>query len=135
MIMVEANRKGAISVRGHIKQGTVVSDRGRKTVVVESAVLDFFPKYKRYARGRSRVHAHNPESIGAKLGDVVEIAECRKISKTKAWMVTKIVKKAVGTVVLDIGGGRALSEEAERLKKAEVKREELPAKPEKEKKD
>ena len=127
MIMeTPSNRKGAISARGHIKSGTVVSDRSRKTVVVEYDTLDFFPKYRRYARSKSKVHAHNPESMAAKLGDIVEIAECRKISKTKAWIVTKIIKKAVGKVVLGIGGGRALDTEAERLKKAEVKRDALP---------
>lgn len=116
-----ANRKGAIVTRGHVRSGTVVSDRSKKTVIIESATLDYFPKYKRSARGHSRVPAHNPDSIGAKLGDEVEIAECRKISKTKSWTVTKILRKAAGTVVLEKKGGRALDEEADRLKKAEVK--------------
>jgi small subunit ribosomal protein S17 len=134
MIMaIETGRKGAISTRGHTKRGTVVSDRSKKTVVVESDALEYFPKYRRYARSKSRVHAHNPDSVGAKLGDEVEIAECRKISKTKAWIVTRIIAKASGTVVLESKGGRALEPEAERLKKAEVKRDELPAqKPKKE---
>ena len=123
---IETGRKGAVSVRGHIKQGTVVSDRSKKTVVVESDTLDYFPKYKRSARSKSRLHVHNPDSIKAKLGDLVEVAECRKISKTKAWIVTKIISAAKGTVVLGSKGGRALDVEAERLKKAEVKRAELP---------
>jgi hypothetical protein len=71
----------------------------------------------------SRIPVHNPDAIGAKLGDEVEIAECRKISKTKAWTVIRIMKKAEGLVVLGKRGGRALDVEAERLKKAEVKRE------------
>lgn len=124
---IETGRKGAISARGHTKVGTVVSDRSKKTVVVESDTLEYFPKYRRYARSKSRLHAHNPEKAGAKLGDVVEIAECRKISKTKSWIVTRIITKASGKVVLESRGGRALDVEAERLKKAEVKRAELPA--------
>lgn len=124
--MVEANRKGAISARGHTKSGIVVSDRSKKTVVVELDALEYFPKYRRYARSKSRLHVHNPDEIGAKLGDTVEVAECRKISKTKAWIVTKIIRKAEGIVVLEARGGRALGEEAERLKKAEVTRAELP---------
>ena len=123
---IETGRKGAISVRGHIRQGIVVSDRSKRTVVVESDTLDYFPKYKRYARSKSRLHVHHPDLMGAKLGDLVSVAECRKISKTKAWIVTKIITKAKGTVVLGAGGGRALDVEAERLKKAEVKRAELP---------
>ena len=127
---MDSNRKGAIVARGHTRSGTVVSDRSKKTVIVEYDSLDYFPKYRRSARSKSRIPVHNPESIGAKLGDEVEVAECRKISKTKAWIVTKITKKAQGLVVLDRKGGRALDEEAERLKKAEVKREELPPKTE-----
>ncbi|MCX8175079.1 MAG: 30S ribosomal protein S17 [Candidatus Micrarchaeota archaeon] len=132
---IDSNRKGAIVPRGHTKRGTVVSDRGKKTVIVEMAKLEYFPKYRRYARGHSRVPAHNPQSIGASLGDEVEIAECRKISKTKAWIVTKILRKASGLVVLEKKGAKALEEEAERLKKSEVKRDELAAQnPEAEKK-
>ena len=122
---IETGRRGELSTRGHTRIGTVVSDRSKRTVVVESDTLDYFPKYRRSARSKSRLHAHNPESIGAKLGDVVEAAECRKISKTKAWIVTKIITKAK-TSVLQARGGRALEVEAERLKKSEVKRAELP---------
>ena len=120
---VPTGRKGAIVARGHVRTGVVVSDRSKKTVVVEWDSLERFPKYRRFARSKSRLPAHNPDSIGAKLGDEVEVAECRKISKTKAWIVTKIIKQAKGKVVLEKRGGRALDEEAERLKKAEVKRE------------
>lgn len=118
----KGSRKGPISTRGHVRSGTVVSDRSKKTVIVEWDTLDSFPKYRRFARSKSRLPVHNPESIGAKLGDEVEVAECRKISKTKSWIVTKITKQAVGKVVLEKRGGRALDVEADRLKKAEVKR-------------
>ncbi len=121
--MENPSRKGQIVARGHTRRGIVVSDRSKRTVIVSSDTLDYFPKYKRSARSMSRIPVHNPDSIGAKLGDEVEIAECRKISKTKAWTVTKIIKQAQGLVVLGKRGGRALDEEADRLKKAEVKRE------------
>ncbi|MCX8198143.1 MAG: 30S ribosomal protein S17 [Candidatus Micrarchaeota archaeon] len=124
--MENPSRKGPIVPRGHTRVGTVVSDRNKKTVIVEWETLERFPKYQRSARSKSRLPAHNPDSIGAKLGDLVEIAECRKISKTKAWTVTRIIKKAEGKVVLEKKGGKALEEEAERLKKSEVKRDELP---------
>ena len=127
---MDANRKGAIVARGHTRSGIVVSDRSKKTVIVESDTLDYFPKYRRSARSKSRIPVHNPEAVGAMLGDEVEIAECRKISKTKAWMVIKVTKKAQGIVVLERRGGRALDEEAERLRKAEVKRDALPPKTE-----
>ncbi len=129
--MVEnPSRKGPIVARGHTRVGKVVSDRSKRTVIIEWETLERFPKYARSARSKSRLPVHNPDEIGAKLGDMVEIAECRKISKTKAWTVTKVVERAKGIVVLAAKGGRALDDEAERLKKAEVKRAELPEKTE-----
>lgn len=74
--------------------GTVVSDKNRLTVIVERPELTYISKYKRYARSHSRIAAHNPASMGAALGDIVQIAECRRVSKTKAWEVTQIIRKA-----------------------------------------
>jgi small subunit ribosomal protein S17 len=99
MVAVE-NEKGTqnasrpLSLRGHVTEGTVVSDKNKLTVIVEKPTLTYISKYKRYARTHSRIPAHNPLEIGAKLGDLVKIAECRRISKTKAWIVTEIVRKA-----------------------------------------
>jgi small subunit ribosomal protein S17 len=42
----------------------------------------------------SKYHAHNTDNE-AKSGDLVEIQECRPLSKTKAWQVTKLLEKAV----------------------------------------
>ena len=88
-----ANMKG-IKTRGAVMEGKVVADRAKKTVTVQRDLVRFVPKYERYIRVRSKVPAHNPEEINAKIGDWVQIEECRKISKTKAWTVTKIIKKA-----------------------------------------
>ncbi|HQT45366.1 MAG TPA: 30S ribosomal protein S17 [Candidatus Micrarchaeota archaeon] len=82
-----------LSVRGHTSVGTVVSDRMKKTVVVEKDALQYIAKYKRYARRKSRIPAHNPEGLKAKVGDLVRIAECRKISKTVAWTVVEILSR------------------------------------------
>jgi small subunit ribosomal protein S17 len=79
--------------RGDILTGRVVSDKMKKTVIVSRDITKYFPKYKKYARARSRIVAHNPSSINAKVGDMVTIAETRKLSKTKAWMVVEIIEK------------------------------------------
>ena len=71
-------------------------------------------KYMRYARRISKIAAHNPDEIGAHIGDLVEIAECRKISKTKAWIVTKIVVKGHGR--LDPGQVKAHDEAQRHMK-------------------
>jgi len=73
--------------------GRVVSDKRSKTitVLVERRVV-----HELYGKiiGRSRkYHAHD-EKGEYKMGDLVEIAETRPISKTKNWVVTRLVEKA-----------------------------------------
>ncbi len=73
--------------------GRVVSDQRAKTITV---LVERRTKHELYGKivGRSRkYHAHD-ENNEYKLGDVVEIAEGRPISKTKAWVVTRLVEKA-----------------------------------------
>jgi small subunit ribosomal protein S17 len=67
-------------------QGVVVSDKMHKTVVVrvERRVMD--PLYKKYVR-RTKKYAAHDEANTYKIGDVVEIRECRPISKRKRWEV------------------------------------------------
>jgi len=73
--------------------GRVVSDKRTKTVtvLVERRVThDLYGKIV----GKSRkYHAHD-EKGEFKMGDMVEIAESRPISKTKSWVVTRLVQKA-----------------------------------------
>ncbi len=86
---------GTLSVRGIVLEGTVVSDKMDKTVVVEREYLHYVRKFRRYERRRSKIHAHNPPCINAKKGDKVLIAETRPISKTVSFVVVKILEKAV----------------------------------------
>ncbi|MEM2963556.1 MAG: 30S ribosomal protein S17 [Candidatus Anstonellales archaeon] len=83
--------KKPISIRGHTVVGQVVSDKMKKTVIVKRNLVKYIPKYMRYVRSTSRIPAHNPEHINAKLGDIVRIGQCRKISKTKAWVVMEVL--------------------------------------------
>ena len=69
--------------------GTVVSNKMGDTVVIERQHMKMVPKYQRYEKRRTKVHAHNPPCISAKVGDIVTIAECRRISKTKSYVVVK----------------------------------------------
>jgi len=78
---------GTLSVRGKTVKGTVVSDKMQKSVVIKIEYTRYFQKYERYARMSSRITAHNPPCIDAQTGDVVIIAECRPLSKTKNFVV------------------------------------------------
>ncbi len=69
-----------------ILQGTVVSDKGDKTVVVLVERRLKHPLYKKTIRRSKRYAAHD-EANTYKTGDEVRIVECRPISKTKTWTV------------------------------------------------
>ena len=73
--------------------GRVVSDKRSKTVTVLIERRTMHELYGKIVGRSSKYHAHD-EKGEYKLGDVVEISECRPISKTKAWVVTRLVEKA-----------------------------------------
>ncbi len=74
--------------------GTVVSSKADKTAVVTRSYTIRLHKYQRSLRKHSRIHAHNPRCIGASVGDVVELQPTRRLSKTKAFVITKVLKHA-----------------------------------------
>jgi len=78
---------GTLPIRGKILKGNVVSSKMHKTVIVERNYLHFNSKFERYERRRSRIPALNPPCIDAKKRDIVKIAECRPLSKTKHFVV------------------------------------------------
>ena len=73
--------------------GKVVSDKRTKTVTVLVERRTMHELYGKIVGKSSKYHAHD-EKGEYKMGDVVEIAESRPISKTKSWVVTRLVQKA-----------------------------------------
>lgn len=73
--------------------GTVVSDKMDKsiTVLIERRVKH--PVYGKYMSRSTKLHVHD-ETNDSRAGDKVEIVECRPISKTKAWNLVRVVKRA-----------------------------------------
>jgi small subunit ribosomal protein S17 len=69
-----------------VLQGTVVSDKNAKTVIVSVERRVMHPVYKKFIRRSKRFQAHD-EANACKVGDVVYIRECRPISKNKRWEV------------------------------------------------
>jgi small subunit ribosomal protein S17 len=74
--------------------GTVTSNKMDKTVTVEVIRNALDPVYKKYIRRRERYKAHDATNQ-YKVGDKVEIAEHRPISRNKRWLVTKLVARRV----------------------------------------
>ncbi|HEY5764321.1 MAG TPA: 30S ribosomal protein S17 [Rhodocyclaceae bacterium] len=74
--------------------GRIVSDKMNKsvTVLIERRVKH--PVYGKVMVRSQKYHAHD-ENNEAQTGDLVEITECRPISRTKTWVVTKLLQKAV----------------------------------------
>lgn len=73
--------------------GTVVSDKMEKTVTVAVERKVRHEVYGKSQRRTSTFLAHN-ENNEAKLGDTVNIAESRPLSRRKRWVVTRVVVKA-----------------------------------------
>ncbi len=82
----------ALSTRGRSHVGTVISNKMSKTVTVEWERRRYVPKFQRYEKRRTKVKAH--DELGVKIGDIVEIIETRPISKTKNFLVKRIIKNA-----------------------------------------
>ncbi|WP_395011182.1 30S ribosomal protein S17 [Undibacterium sp.] len=74
--------------------GKVVSDKRAKTITVLIERRTKHELYGKIVARTSKYHAHD-ENGDYKMGDVVEISETRPISKTKAWVVTRLVQKAI----------------------------------------
>jgi small subunit ribosomal protein S17 len=74
-------------------EGRVVSNKMQKTVTVLLERQVKHGLYGKYGRRSTKVHAHDAGGE-CKEGDLVRIAECRPLSKTKNWTVVEIVERA-----------------------------------------
>lgn len=84
-----------VSMRRHRDRrvGTVVSDKGDKTITVRFDFTVKHPKYGKYYRRSTHLRTHD-ENNDAHVGDVVEVVACRRYSKTKSWRLTRVVRSA-----------------------------------------
>ena len=74
-------------------RGIVMSDKMQKTLVVAVDRKVRHPLYEKFVSKRTKLYAH--DEIGeAKIGDTVEIAPTRPLSKLKNWRLVRIVQKA-----------------------------------------
>ncbi|ABX77522.1 30S ribosomal protein S17 [Coxiella burnetii] len=73
--------------------GTVVSNKMNDTVVVRVERRVKHPKYGKFIKRSTKIHAHD-KGNECQIGDIVTIRECRPISKTKSWTLVKINERA-----------------------------------------
>mgnify|MGYP002622936330 CR=1 FL=1 len=74
-------------------EGRVVSNKMNKTVTVLVERQVKHALYGKYIRRSTKLHAHD-EDNACREGDVVRVAECRPLSKTKNWRVVEVVTRA-----------------------------------------
>lgn len=103
----------SLSLRGRVFKGVVIADKMQNTVTIEWGRRENVKKFERYEKKRTRIKAHNPSCINAQKGDIVEIIECRPLSKTKNFVVIK-----------KIGKERLFMEREKMLEESKVKKKE-----------
>ena len=99
----------------HTLIGLVSSDKRDKTITVSIENRETHPLYRKQYTKTRKYTAHD-EKNEAHVGDRVEIAACRPLSKTKSFKLVKVLERSHGSVelkedVTDVLGENAASEE------------------------
>ncbi len=104
---------GTLKVRGRILKGTIVGKDVHKSATLEFTRRFYVPKYERYEKRKTRIRVHNPTCVDAQKGDFVKVSECRKLSKSKSFV---IIEK--------LGRDILFKQKEELLEESKVKKEE-----------
>lgn len=88
VIEVQVTEKSARTLTG-----TVVSNKMNKTISVSVERLVKHPTYGKYVRRTTKLLAHD-ENNECRAGDTVAIAECRPLSRHKAWRLVRVIERA-----------------------------------------
>lgn len=75
-------------------RAVVVSKSGDKSITCQINYKVKHPRYGKYINRRVKLGVHDPNNL-AGVGDIVEIKECRPISKRKSWRLINVIQKAV----------------------------------------
>lgn len=76
------------------ESAVVISKSGDKSITVQINYKIKHPMYGKYIKRRTKLGVHDEQNM-AGVGDVVEITECRPISKRKSWRLVKVLKKGI----------------------------------------
>jgi small subunit ribosomal protein S17 len=88
----ESTRGSRRKLTGRIVNDTANPNRAKKTVVVMVERRFRDPVYGKYIKSRRKYHAHD-EKEEYRQNDLVEICESRPLSRTKRWVVTRLIKR------------------------------------------
>lgn len=92
-VKAQQGEKNLVATRKRAFEGKVIKVFPMRAVVeVEQTV--YLPKFERYYKRKSKLHARIQAGMSIKLGDIVKIQECRPLSKIIHFVVTEIIKKS-----------------------------------------
>ena len=77
----------------HVVTGNVISAKMDKSAIVLSHRRVKHPVYGKYITRTTKLHIHD-ENNECVAGDIVAVASCRPLSKTKSWTLVKVLEKA-----------------------------------------
>ncbi|WP_226856637.1 30S ribosomal protein S17 [Buchnera aphidicola] len=75
-------------------QGRVIGDKMHKSAVVSIERFVKHAIYKKFVKKTTKLHIHD-EKNECSIGDLIEIRESRPISKTKSWVLVRIIEKTI----------------------------------------
>jgi small subunit ribosomal protein S17 len=90
---IEAAGGAGAAAGGRTLTGKVVSNKMQKTIAVAVERYVPHPRYGKYQRRTTKLLAHD-ENNESREGDLVEIQECRPLSRHKSWRLVKVLKRA-----------------------------------------
>jgi small subunit ribosomal protein S17 len=85
---------GTLRARGRTFKGAVEKIVGKRAVIAFDRFV-YYPKYQRYTKGSTKLHAHIPACLESQLkpGIKIKIQECRPISKIIHFVVIEVEKQ------------------------------------------
>jgi small subunit ribosomal protein S17 len=91
MTQTNQNKRGLVRTL----TGTVVSAKANRTISVAVTRLVKHQRYGKYVRKTTKLNVHDPQD-NSRVGDKVQIIQCRPISKTKSWRIHKLINRPEG---------------------------------------
>ena len=92
-MMAEMKKDDSARMVRRTRVGTVKSSKRMKTITVAIERRMKHPKYGKYQLRTNSLQVHD-EKNEAKLGDQVEVMECRPISKTKSFLLVRVIRRS-----------------------------------------
>ncbi len=92
--MTEQMTEEPKNVTTRVLTGRVTSNKMQKTITVLVERTIKHPRYGKYIKQSTKLHAHDDDNV-CQQGDIVEISQCRPLSKTKSWRLHRVVTHAI----------------------------------------